>query len=63
MRASEVLKMLAQMHRDHRSLEEIHTATMRYCELAEAEEALDAEKPKDAPQIRVTLPPQAPNIM
>lgn len=63
MKTSEVLKMLEQMHRDHRPTEEIYAATMRYREFAEAEEAADAEKAKQMPRIRTPgVPPMAPPI-
>lgn len=63
METSEILKMLEQMHRDKRSAEEIHTATARYREIAEAEEAAEDAKPKTMPRIGVNIGPMPKNIM
>jgi len=51
----QVLKELEQMHRDKRSPDEIHSATMRYREFAEAEEEADSKTPKPTPRVKINL--------
>ena len=63
MKQSDKFKMLEQMFRDHRPTEEIYASTMRYREFAEAEEAAEAQTPKQLPRVKLPIPPQAPNIL